>query len=83
MPIKKDSTRLWTNQNSYQSVTRQAKPLWFLANTIGKQKGGLLTFVSFPGTHAFQGDGSGLMYRHALATWDEPSPEERKSAMGF
>ncbi len=23
------------------------------------------------------------MYRHALATWDEPSPKERKRAMGF
>jgi hypothetical protein len=23
------------------------------------------------------------VYRHALATWDEPSPEERKKAMGF
>ncbi len=23
------------------------------------------------------------MYRHALATWDEPSLEERKRAMGF
>jgi hypothetical protein len=24
-----------------------------------------------------------LVYRHALATWDEPSSEERKRAMGF
>ncbi len=23
------------------------------------------------------------MYRHASTTWDEPSPEERKRAMGF
>ncbi len=23
------------------------------------------------------------MYRHVLATWDEPSPEEREKAMGF
>ncbi len=23
------------------------------------------------------------MYRHASATWDEPSPEERERAMGF
>jgi hypothetical protein len=83
MPIKKDSIGLWTNQNSYQPVTRQVKPPWFLANTIGKQKGGLPTFVSFLGAHAFQGDGPGLVYRHALATWDELSLEERKSAMGF
>jgi hypothetical protein len=23
------------------------------------------------------------VYRHAFATWDEPSPEERERAMGF
>jgi hypothetical protein len=23
------------------------------------------------------------VYRHASATWDEPSPEEREKAMGF
>jgi hypothetical protein len=23
------------------------------------------------------------VYRHALATWDEPSPEEKERAMGF
>jgi len=23
------------------------------------------------------------VYRHALTTWDEPSPEEREKAMGF
>jgi len=23
------------------------------------------------------------VYRHALATWDEPSPKEREKAMGF
>jgi len=23
------------------------------------------------------------VYRHALTTWDEPSPEERKRVMGF
>jgi hypothetical protein len=41
------------------------------------------TFVSFPRTHTFQGDEPGLVYRHVLATWDEPSPEERERAMGF
>jgi len=35
------------------------------------------------GAHAFQGDGPGLVYRHASATWDESSLEERKRAMGF
>jgi len=52
-------------------------------NTIGKLKGAWPTFVSFTKAHAFQGDGSGLVYHHALATWDEPSPEERERAMGF
>ncbi len=38
---------------------------------------------SFLGAHAFQGDGPGPVYRHASATWDEPSLEERERAMGF
>jgi hypothetical protein len=52
-------------------------------NTIRKPINVWPTFVSFPGAHAFQGDGPGLVYRHASATWDEPSLEERKRAMGF
>jgi hypothetical protein len=52
-------------------------------NTIGKLRSVSPTFVSFPRTHAFQGDGLGLVYYHVLATWDEPSLEERKKAMGF
>ncbi len=52
-------------------------------NTIGKPKGAWPTFVSFPRAHAFQGNGLGLVYRHASATWDEPSPKERERAMGF
>jgi hypothetical protein len=52
-------------------------------NTIGKPKGAWPTFVSFLGAHPFKGDGLGLVYRHASATWDEPSPEERERAMGF
>jgi hypothetical protein len=71
------------NQSSCQPGTRQEKPPWFPANTIGKPRGVWPTFVSFPGAHAFQGDGPGLVYRHASATWDEPSPEERERAMGF
>ncbi len=71
------------DQSSYQPVTRQEKPPWFPANTIGKPIGAWPTFVSFLGAHAFQGDGPGLVYCHALATWDEPSPEERERAMGF
>jgi len=71
------------DQNSCQLVTRQEKPLWFPANTIGKPKGVWPTFVSFPIAHAFQGDGLGLVYHHASATWDAPSLEERKRAMGF
>jgi hypothetical protein len=31
----------------------------------------------------FQGDGPSLVYCHVLATWDEPSPEEIESVMGF
>jgi len=34
-------------------------------------------------THTFQGDGPSLVYHHVSATWDEPSPKERKRAMGF
>ncbi len=52
-------------------------------NRIGKPRGVWPTFVFFPGAHAFQGDGPGLVYRHASATWDEPSPEEKEKAMGF
>ncbi|KAH9539057.1 hypothetical protein CY35_15G039600 [Sphagnum magellanicum] len=70
------------DQSSCQPFIRQEKPPWFLANTIGKPRGAWPTFVSFPGAHAFQGDGPGLVYRHASATWDEPSPEERERVMG-
>ncbi len=52
-------------------------------NTIGKPRGASPTFVSFPGAHAFQGDGPNLVYYRALATWVEPSPEERERVMGF
>jgi hypothetical protein len=58
-------------------------PPWFLVNIIGKPRGAWPTFVSFPRAHAFQGDGPSLVYRHASATWDEVSLEERKKAMGF
>jgi hypothetical protein len=40
-------------------------------------------FFSFPGTHAFQGNELGLVYRHASTTWDELSPKEGERAMGF
>jgi hypothetical protein len=52
-------------------------------NIIGKLRGVWPTFVSLPRTHAFQGDGSSLVYRHVSATWDEPNLEEREKAMGF
>ncbi len=71
------------DQSSYQLVTRQEKPLWFPTNIIGKPRGDWPTFVSFLGAHFFQGDGLGLVYHHASATWDEPSPEEKEKAMGF
>jgi len=72
------------DQSSYQPVTRQKKPPWFPMNIIGKPRGVWPTFVSFLGTHTFQGDGPpSLVYRHALANWDEPSPKERERAMGF
>jgi hypothetical protein len=70
-------------QSSCQPVTKQEKPPWFLTNTIGKPRGVWPTFISFPGTHTFQGDGPSLVYRHALATWDEPSLEEKEKFMGF
>jgi len=71
------------NQSYCQLVTRQEKLLWFLTNTIGKLRGVWPTFVSFLGAHAFQGDGPSLVYRHASATWDEPSPEKKERAMLF
>jgi len=52
-------------------------------NIIGKPRGAWPTFVFFLGAHAFQGDGPGLVYHHALTIWDEPNPEERERAMGF
>jgi hypothetical protein len=55
----------------------------FPTNTIGKPRGVWSTLISFPRAHAFQGNGLGLVYRHALASWDELSPEERERAMGF
>jgi hypothetical protein len=55
------------DQSSCQPVTRQDKPPWFLANTIGKPRGVWPTFVSFPKAHAFQKDGPGLVYRHAFS----------------
>jgi hypothetical protein len=71
------------DKSSYQPITKQKKPPWFPMNTIGKPKGAWPTFVSFPRAHTFQGDGLGLVYRHASTTWDEPSPEERERTMGF
>jgi len=71
------------DQSSYQPVIRQEKPLWFPTNIIGKPRSVWPTFVSFPIAHAFQGDGPGLVYCHASATWDEPSPKEKERAMGF
>ncbi len=71
------------DQSSCQPITRKEKPPWFPTNIIGKPRGVWPTFISFLRAHAFQGDGLGLMYHHALDTWDEPSPEERKKAMGF
>jgi hypothetical protein len=71
------------DQSSCQPVTRQEKPPWFFAKTIGKPRSVWPTFVSFLRAHAFQGNGLGLVYRHASATWDEPSPEERERVMGF
>jgi hypothetical protein len=71
------------DRGSCQLVTRQEKRPWFPTNIIGKPRGAWPTFVSFPRAHTFQGDGLSLVYRHALATWDEPSLEERERAMGF
>jgi hypothetical protein len=52
-------------------------------NTKGKPRGIWPTFVSFPGAYSFQGDGLGLVYRHVLATWDDPSLEKIERAMRF
>jgi hypothetical protein len=59
------------------------KPPWFPMNTIRKPKGVWPTFVSFLGAHTFQGDGPSLVYRHASTTWDEPSPKQKQTTMGF
>jgi hypothetical protein len=71
------------DESSCQLVTRLKKPPRFPLNTIGKPRGAWPTFVSFLGAHTSQGDGLGLVYHHAITTWDEPSPEERERAMGF
>jgi hypothetical protein len=71
------------DESSCQPVTRQEKPPWFPTNIIRKPRGVWPTFVSFLGAHAFQGNGPGLVYRHASTTWDEPSPKERERAMGL
>jgi hypothetical protein len=76
-------SHILNDQSSYQLVKRQEKPSWFPTNTIGKPRGAWPTFVSFPGAHAFQGDGPSLVNRHASTTWDEPSPKERERAMRF
>jgi hypothetical protein len=52
-------------------------------NIIGKPRGVWPTFVSFLGSHAFQGDGPSLVYHHALVIWDESIPKEREKVMGF
>jgi len=70
------------DQSSYQPITRQKKPLWFLTNIIRKLRRAWPTFVSFPEAHAFQGDGPGLVYRHASTTWDEPSLKEKERLWG-
>jgi hypothetical protein len=70
------------DQSSYQPVIMQEKPPWFPANTVGKLRGVWPTFVSFPRSHAFEGDGLGLVYCHALATWDERSPEKKEKGYG-
>ncbi len=74
---------IFDDQNSCQPVTKQEKPPWFLENTIRKLRGVWPTFISFSRAHTFQGDGLSRVYRHASATWDEPSPEEKEKAMGF
>ncbi len=71
------------DENSYQRVTKQEKLSWFPTNTIGKPRGVWPTFVSFPRTHAFQGDGPSLVYRQASTTWDEPNLEGKEGDMGF
>jgi hypothetical protein len=48
-----------------------------------KTKRCLTHLCLFLGTHVFQGDGPGLVYHHASATWDELSPKKKKKAMGF
>jgi hypothetical protein len=68
-------------------------PYWYICEyrTVNtsfrswKSWSGLQCFhlYSFAHLTSFQGDGPGLVYRHASATWDEPSPEEKERAMGF
>jgi len=70
------------DQSSCQPITRQEKPPWFPTNTIGKPRGAWPTFVSFPGTHAFQGDELGLVYCHASATWMNQAQKKEKGLWG-
>jgi hypothetical protein len=71
-------SQILDTQSSCQPVTQQEKAPWYPANVIGEPRGAWPTLVSFPGAHAFQGDGPGLVYCHSTQTWDEPSPEERE-----
>jgi hypothetical protein len=47
--------------SSCKPVTREERPPWYPANTIGQPRGAWPTLLSFPGAHAFQGDGPGLV----------------------
>jgi hypothetical protein len=73
----------WMIRAPANQLQGKKKPPWFHANTIEKPRGVWHTFVSFPGAHAFQGDGPRLVYYHASTTWDETSPKGRERAMGF
>ena len=55
-------SQILDDQSSCQPVTRQEKAPWFPANVIGEPRGAWPTLVSFPGAHAFQNDGPGLVY---------------------
>ena len=55
-------SQILDDQSSCQPVTQQEKAPWFPTNFIGEPRGAWPTLVSFPGAHAFKGDGPGLVY---------------------
>ena len=66
-----------------QVVRYDDRPPLAVVNKAGEPRQALPTFVSFPASHAFRGDGPRLVWDEQLKRLDEPSAHERERAMGF